>query len=82
MEDEREISLFLLDALDLADALEGARIVDATSQTVQGVGRKDDGASVSQAFQYHLDITRVGIRWVEFEYHRLAKNRAKINKKL
>ena len=78
VEDEREIGLLLLDALDLADALKSARAVDAATQAVQGVGGEDDGAAVSQAFQYHFDVSRVGIRWIEFEYHRLAKNRAKI----
>jgi hypothetical protein len=82
VEDEREVGLLLPDTFDLADALEGARVVDATAQAVQGVGGEDDGAAVSQAFQYHFDVSRVGIRWIEFEYHRLAKNRAKIHKML
>ena len=45
VEDKREVSLLLLDAFDLADALEGARVVDAAAQAVQGVGGEDDGPS-------------------------------------
>ena len=74
VEDEREVGLFLADALDLADAFEGAWVVDAAAQAVQGVGREDDSATVAQAFQNHFDVARVGICRVEFEYHRLAKN--------
>ena len=82
VEDKREVGLLLFDALDLADALEGARVVDAASQAVQGVGREDDGAPVSQTFQNHLDVAWVGIRRVEFEYHGLAKNFGKNSKML
>ena len=74
VEDEREVGLLFLDAFDLADTLEGARVVDAAAQAVQGVGREDDGATVGQAFQDHLDVARVGIGRVEFEYHRLTEN--------
>ena len=80
VEDKRKVGLLLLDAFDLAYALEGARVVDATAQAVQSVGGEDDGAAVGQALQDHLDITRIRIRRVEFEYHGLAKNRAKIVK--
>ena len=74
VEDEREVGLLLLDALDLADALKGARVVDAAPETVKRIGRKDDRAAVGQAFQNHLDVTGIGVGGVEFEYHRLAKN--------
>ena len=77
MEDKRKVGLLLLDAFDLADTLEGAWIVDATAKTVQGVCREDDGTTVGQAFQNHLDVARVRICRVEFEYHRLAKKSCK-----
>ena len=53
VEDEREVGLLLLDAFDLADTLKGARVVDATSQAVQGVGGEDDGAAVQPELSYN-----------------------------
>lgn len=78
VEDKGEIGLLFANALELADALQGLGLVDAASQTVNRVGGEDDDAAVSQTFQNHLDITRVGIGRVKFEYHGFTKNRAKI----
>ena len=80
VEDKGKIGLFFSDALQLADAFQGLGIVDAAAQAVKGVGGEDDHAAVGQAFQNHLDVTWVGVRWIEFEYHGVAKNRAKLVK--
>ena len=79
---ELEIGFLLADAFDLADALKGALVADAATETVKRVGREDDGAAIGQTFQDHLDVTRVRVRWVEFEYHGLEKNFGKNNKML
>jgi len=67
VEDKREVGLLLADAFQLADALQGLGLVDAASETIDGVGGEDDDAAVGQAFQYHLDIARVGIGRIEFQ---------------
>jgi len=77
VEDKGEICLLLSDALDLTDALKGLGLVDAAAETIKRVGREDDGAAVGQTFKNHLDIARVGVGWVKFEYHRLTEKSRK-----
>ena len=80
VEDERKVGFLLAYAFNLADALKGLGLVDAATQTVKRVGREDDGTSVGQTFQYHLDVSRVRVVRVKFENHRLTIERAKIVK--
>jgi hypothetical protein len=42
-------------------------VVDAAAETIEGVGGEDDGATVGQAFQDHLDVARVGVCRIEFK---------------
>jgi len=67
VEDERKVGLLLADAFQLADTLQGLGLVDATTKAIDGVGGEDDDAAVSQTFQYHLDVARVGVCWIEFQ---------------
>ncbi len=66
----------------MADALKGALVADAATETVKRVGREDDDAAIGQTLQDHLDVTRIRIGGIEFEYHGLTEILRKITKNL
>ena len=61
------MSFFLSNALYLSDTFKSFGASYAATYAVDGVGGEDDHAAVGQAFQYHLDIARIGVRGIEFQ---------------
>ena len=62
---EGEVMLSGIDALDLADAFDGALVGDIAAHAIDGVGGIDDDASVSEHVHHLLHAARVGVFFVK-----------------